>query len=222
MSLSTWMLTIGGTEHHLCGVGMALNEFDIESIAHSLSIINRFTGHTKRPYSVAEHSIVCVDIAEHLGLPAYVQLACLMHDAHEAYTGDCTSPAKQALGPAWAAFERSHSSPLRRWFGLSTTFLTNRAAIHQIDLMALATERRDLMRWEPGTSEPWDVIDTPGSIVPPTDWINLARLSRQHTDWTQWRDDWLYHFHTLRTRVHDQVASIPRHTDTTEAPHHGN
>lgn len=222
MNHSPWMLTASGKTYYLGGVGMAHNEYVASDIAHALAQINRYNGHAKRPYSVAEHSLVCADIAKHLGLPPVVQLACLMHDAHEAYTGDCTSPAKQALGPAWAAFERSHSSPLRRWFGLSTTFLTNRAAIHQIDLMALATERRDLMRWEPGTSEPWDVIDTPGSIVPPTDWINLARLSRQHTDWTQWRDDWLYHFHTLRTRIHNQVASIPHHTDTTEAPHHGN
>ncbi len=210
MSLSTWMLTIGGTEHHLCGVGMALNEFDIESIAHSLSIINRFTGHTKRPYSVAEHSIVCVDIAEHLGLPAYVQLACLMHDAHEAFVGDISSPAKWAMGRMWDDFERTHAGPLRRWFGLQTTFVAHRRAIHAVDLMALATERRDLTAWDADRHEPWAVLDTPGAVVPPADFLNLASASRKNMCWSEHCEDFLRRFHALRA----QVSAMQRRLET--------
>ncbi len=208
MNHSPWMLTASGAKYYVGGVGMAHNEYNPHDIAHALAQINRFNGHTKRPYSVAEHSLVCMEIAQHLELPPVVQLACLMHDAHEAYTGDCTSPVKHAVGIAWGSFERTHASPLRRWFGLSTTFLAHRDVIRSIDLMALATERRDLMLWDAETSDPWPIIDTPGAVVPPADWINLASLSRKHTSWAEWCDDWLHHFHGLRARVNDDAKGL--------------
>ena len=224
MTPTYWILTQAGQDQPITGSALLITGAmpRIEVIAHSLGQINRFTGHASRPYSVAEHSVLVCDILAGMGHGPHAQLAGLMHDAHECLCGDVASPIKWAVGTAWIALENPLALLMRKHYHLQAAYTGNRQHIKRADLIALATERRDLMRWEPGTSEPWDVIDTPGSIVPPTDWINLARLSRQHTDWTQWRDDWLYHFHTLRTRIHNQVASIPHHTDTTEAPHHGN
>jgi len=71
------------------------DDVDIEDIAHSLSMQCRYNGHTKQFYSVAEHSI---HISNHLALCAYgptVQLAGLLHDAHEAYVGDIIRPIVQ-------------------------------------------------------------------------------------------------------------------------------
>lgn len=69
-------------------------EISLKDIALALSRINRFTGHTRRRYSVAEHSIYVAQLLKHWGEPAYVQLQGLLHDAQEAYLGDISGPLK--------------------------------------------------------------------------------------------------------------------------------
>src|SRR4051812_2148358 len=71
--------------------GKHVNPFDlkpddicIEDIAHALALCNRFAGHTKRPMSVAQHSVYVSRLC-----PNY-RLAGLLHDASEAYLGDVT------------------------------------------------------------------------------------------------------------------------------------
>lgn len=211
--MSHWILLANGAEHYLSGIETAHNEYDINAIAHHLAIINRFTGASCRPYSVAEHSLLCADIAEHLHAPAYVQLACLLHDAHEAITGDQSSPAKWAMGAAWDNFEHPHAHALRRWFKLQTTFASHRQQVKSIDLMALATERRDLMPWDAARHRPWPVLDTPGHQVPPADWLSLTTPKRAQMDWTEWRDAFLGRFHALReemnaTLLHRMSATL--------------
>lgn len=72
----------------------------IENIAHALSMVNRFCGHTKFPYSVAEHS---VHVASQL--PPELQLIGLMHDGSEAYIQDIPAPFKPYL-PDYAVIEK--------------------------------------------------------------------------------------------------------------------
>src|SRR5450830_1185458 len=158
MATDTWMITARGAEHHLAGVGMAVNRFEIQTIAHALAQINRFTGHAVRPYSVAEHSLLCCALAAREGLSPSVQLACLMHDAHEAFTGDVASPVKWSLQGAWEGFEHVHAVQVRRWYGLQSTFAAHRATIRHFDLVALATERRDLTLWDSDEHEPWAIL----------------------------------------------------------------
>ena len=63
----------------------------IEDIAHALSNICRYTGHTKAFYSVAEHS-VRMALDENLsGNP----LTRLLHDSAEAYIGDIVLPLQE-------------------------------------------------------------------------------------------------------------------------------
>lgn len=69
----------------------------IEAIAHSLAQINRF-GHASRPYSVAEHSLLVCEIVKSMGLDCHAQRAALMHDAHEAFTGDVATPHQSRAG----------------------------------------------------------------------------------------------------------------------------
>lgn len=58
----------------------------------------RWGNHCKRFYSVAEHSIECMNQAEmYLPLDTYFAFNCLMHDAHEAYLGDIPSPLKKLI-----------------------------------------------------------------------------------------------------------------------------
>lgn len=70
----------------------------ITDIAHHLGNTCRFGGGTNSFYSVAEH---CIKVRKYLqlhDLGPRVQLAGLLHDAHEAYVGDVTSPVKKMLG----------------------------------------------------------------------------------------------------------------------------
>lgn len=68
---------------------------DIGDIGHALAHINRFTGHTCRPYSVAEHSLhVSAMLWRQHGRAALALLG-LVHDASEAYLGDVSGPLKR-------------------------------------------------------------------------------------------------------------------------------
>jgi hypothetical protein len=69
--------------------------FDIETIAHSLACINRFNGHTRQPYSVAEHCIRMSYFAEE-GWPG-TPLDNLLHDTAEAFVADLQSPQKRHM-----------------------------------------------------------------------------------------------------------------------------
>lgn len=151
----------------------------IGTIAHSLACINRYTGHAVRPISVAEHSLlVCDIVAQDFHLGVHAQLAALMHDAHEAACNDVCTPAKQAIGQAWADFERELEHAVHTVFGLHEAYRVFGAVIRRADLIALATERRDLL---PPGLEPWPCLQG----VQPLPWLNL----REHDamTWQDWR-----------------------------------
>lgn len=70
---------------------------DVGDIAHSLSMLCRANGHFRSFYSVGQHCINCAREAIARGYSPRVQLACLLHDASEAYLSDVTRPVKQEL-----------------------------------------------------------------------------------------------------------------------------
>lgn len=72
-------------------------DVDIQDIAHALSRIQRWGGHTIQPHSVAIHSIHCQEIAKSWGFGADYQMWALMHDGAEAYIGDIVHPFKRNL-----------------------------------------------------------------------------------------------------------------------------
>lgn len=70
---------------------------DIRDIAHALSLTCRGNGHVKTFFSVGQHCINCALEAEARGLSNRVILACLIHDASEAYMSDVPRPFKHML-----------------------------------------------------------------------------------------------------------------------------
>ncbi len=70
---------------------------EITDIAHALSMLCRANGHFKSFYSVGQHCINCAREAAARGHSRRVQLACLLHDASEAFLSDVTRPVKQEI-----------------------------------------------------------------------------------------------------------------------------
>ena len=69
----------------------------IEDIAHALSLLCRGGGQLTYFYSVGQHSLNCAAEAKARGWSKRQQLACLLHDASEAYMSDVPRPFKQHL-----------------------------------------------------------------------------------------------------------------------------
>jgi hypothetical protein len=207
-----WMTTITGRDHFLAGCESYLNEVDVYEIAHALAQVNRFNGHATRPYSVAEHSLLVADLAAHDGHGPLMQLLCLLHDAHEAYTGDATSPQKNAIGLGWATFEHRHADHVRRSLHVVTGFAARKQQVNHYDLVALATERRDLTRFDATRNRAW-LIDLPGSVVEPASWVNLNALERVNATWIDWKNAFL-------TRLLDLQRAVQAEADANTQPFH--
>jgi hypothetical protein len=128
----------------------------IEDIAHALSHLCRFAGHTRTFYSVAEHSVYAAAHARELGATKTQALAVLMHDAAEAYVIDLPRPVKMML-PEYKVIEQKVEAAIRARFGIVIDAETE-ALIHRCDEVMLATEKRDLM---PANGEPWPWLPDP-------------------------------------------------------------
>lgn len=85
------------TKIHFTPLEPEKEEISVEDIAHALSLMCRANGHFPEFYSVAQHCIHCCAEAKARGLSGRVVLACLLHDAGEAYLADITRPVKKNL-----------------------------------------------------------------------------------------------------------------------------
>jgi uncharacterized protein len=122
--------------------------FDIEEIAHATAMQCRYTGHTNRFYSVAEHAVLVADI---LDWNAHPELAYegLMHDAHEAYVSDIASPWKVAI-PDYRRVEEKLEAAMREWAHLPSKISSE---VKRADWLALFIEAEQLL-W-PGVTKEW-------------------------------------------------------------------
>lgn len=126
----------------------SVDDVCIMDIAHHLAGINRFSGATTVPYSVAQH---CVHVS--YLVPQGYELAGLLHDAAEAYLGDMVKPLKVFLGDEFVSLENKFMNVIAEAFGVD---FRDYAPIKRADLIALATEKRDLM---PFSTEDWSYLD---------------------------------------------------------------
>jgi len=63
----------------------------------ALKSLPRFNGYTIRPYTVAEHSLVCYKVAKAFGYSKETCNIVLLHDGHEAILGDIISPVEKFI-----------------------------------------------------------------------------------------------------------------------------
>ena len=134
-------------------------EIDIVDIAHALSLMCRANGHVRHFYSVAQHCLNCSREAEARGLPEEIQLACLLHDASEAYISDITRPIKRSL-PQYLEFEEVLQNKIFDKFKLAHLTEEEHALVKEIDDSLLYYELLDLMGEEIFEERP-EIISRP-------------------------------------------------------------
>jgi len=108
----------------------------LTDIAHALSHICRFTGHTRAFYSVAEHSVRVARL-----VPPEDRLAALLHDATEAYLCDIATPVKAML-PGYAAAEERLALVIADKWGVTYPWPES---VKRADRIMLHSEARELM-----------------------------------------------------------------------------
>jgi 5'-deoxynucleotidase YfbR-like HD superfamily hydrolase len=138
-----WIATSSGRQFFLIDPDPA--DVSIDDIAHALSLVNRFGGHTSDQYSVAQHCVHVYDLVR-LAYPTnyYLQFLALLHDASEAYLGDVVRPLKYAM-PNYMEYEAKVTEVVLAAFGLRPPTKEELAIVKKFDDIMLVTERRDLI-----------------------------------------------------------------------------
>lgn len=157
-AVKAWILTYTGRQfYHLDPRPEMVCIYDI---AHALSQLCRWTGHTRFLYSVAQHSWYCSYL-----VPREFALAALLHDASEAYLGDMNRPLKHytAAGPAYMAVEAKVEEVIFGKFGLQYPMPE---IIKQVDTQMLYAERYQLLNVRDVWYEPnkWGYDDVQASV----------------------------------------------------------
>lgn len=124
------------------------HKINIHDIAHALSNSCRWTGHVRRFYSVAQHSVLVAKWLKNRDYDEETQLLGLLHDASEAYISDISRPVKEHLANYGAIESRLMEVILAR-YKMPALWI----AIKVADDALLVTEWRDLMR---KANRPWD------------------------------------------------------------------
>lgn len=117
----------------------------IIDIAHALSNICRWTGHVKKFYSVAQHSVLCSQWAKHKGCKPTNALYKLLHDASEAYMADLNKPLKNSIGPFYEEIESVVQNAIFTKYGLAPMTPEIAADVKKADRIIAMTEARDLL-----------------------------------------------------------------------------
>lgn len=160
MTYDFWIQTFSGRRVSL--VDPQPDDIHFEDIAHALAMQCRFNGHSKLFYSVAQHSIHVSRLCDRQHA-----LVGLLHDATEAYIGDIVRPLKGLFRQH--AGEFLDEVETRIWIAISARFFDGEIkpldVVEQADLVALATEKRDILG--KGESE-WELALPPADPMPIT------------------------------------------------------
>lgn len=126
------------------------NEIVIEDIAHALSNTCRFSGHTEKFYSVAQHSVLVSELVR----PEY-KLQALLHDASEAYLTDIPRPLKPFIN-GYGAMEKYLQDMIYIKYGIVSSKLPK--DVHTIDRNIVADEAAQLFLREPTWTADFDKV----------------------------------------------------------------
>lgn len=128
--MSVYMKTY--TNHKLNPLEPNVEDIRIEDIAHALSYICRGNGQVTHFYSVGQHCINAAKEAKARGESERIQLACLLHDASEAYMSDVIRPIKQFL-PKYMEIEDNFLRVVFEKYGIYDIIDTDWTTVKKID-----------------------------------------------------------------------------------------
>jgi len=149
------------------------DDVDIFSIASALSKVCRFGGHCPRFYSVAEHLIHCVTVAEKNGINDHSILkAVMLHDAAEAYIGDMVEPLKLMM-PSYEEIEKTIEDAISKRFNVD--FKAWHGVIKEVDRLMLKCEKTQL--WPEDQSQ-WHGFADIGDVDIRLDYLHPAEASQ--------------------------------------------
>lgn len=156
----------------------------LPDIAHALARIPRFNGHTLRPWSVADHSLLVLELMPEDCFTPDQRLAGLLHDAHEAYLGDIATPIAIALragkdAGALEGLKVNFDVVIAKALGLDPG-LFHHPAVAEADRQALALEVHHLMA---KPTQPWPELPplpTPAPALPQRFWTEARDLLLTH------------------------------------------
>lgn len=132
----SWIQTYSGKKFSF--LDCKNSDIDIEDIAHALSMICRFTGHSKSFYSVAQHSVLVS-----LNCDKEYALQGLLHDASEAYISDLSAPLKRMH--ALKGYKDIESSLQKKIYKSFSIQEQEHCSVKIADLKVLSTEVKCLM-----------------------------------------------------------------------------
>lgn len=95
-------------------------EIDIRAVVETVCGIRRWNGRFGN-WTVGKHTLALYEIARDSNESTAIQLALLLHDLHEAFTGDITGPVKRAnpiLRQCLTALENTIDAAIRAHLGL--------------------------------------------------------------------------------------------------------
>jgi len=175
----TWIQTFEGREFDLVNPGPDM--VSAEDIAHALSQLCRYNGHTHRFYSVAEHSVLVSDWLASQGHRPGIVLAGLLHDAHEAYVSDLPAPLKRMMDGAarawWEALVARLDVVIGEWAGLPREALLHAVHVREADARILLDERAALLGPAPRSWGPVEDLEPLGvGVIGLPPWQARARF----------------------------------------------
>ncbi len=146
--------------------------FDLRQAVRALSHIPRFGGHAGG-YSVAQH---CVLVSVICTTRPWDGLA---HDLAEAYYGDFPTPLKRLIKES-SPILKARLNAIDLAVEEAFQFMPDQPAVKKADLIALSTERRDLM--PKGCDDIWS------EMLPPLDYtiVPLTPEKAEAAWWTQY------------------------------------
>jgi|ERR1700677_603715 len=149
-----WIQTYSGGQFHI--LDPQQDEIAIVDIGHALAMLCRFTGHVRRFYSIAEHSVLGSRL-----VPQKDALWFLLHDSSEAYINDINRPLKHftGIGSEYIPVESKIMGAICQKFRLPQEEPTS---IKKIDNAMLFAEKEQLLaplEWDAkwGDIKPADV-----------------------------------------------------------------